>query len=357
MSRSFCREAQRVRRSLPAAPGGAGVEAVERLSASAPQTGAAALQLGELWLGQGRTEEARSWLDRSLRLAPGHLPARVLATLVACDQGQWDEARRKVESVLKDRPDHEFAQALRCYVAWREKNDPEALRALSRSPFVYDQHLGGRVLFHVERPQLGQSKGRLADLFAELNVSPLGRWMYPVARWGRRIHATLQHPLSARKRREAVALVEASGLLAVGRPAEAAARVARALDGAPSSADMGILMGEILLAGGELSRLGELLTLLAQRDATLADTPEYQLLSGVMLAEKGQYRDAEAALARVPDDPWNLFPYYYRGLAATGLDKPVDARRWFARALDICTIQLVHRRLARQLTSNTRRKH
>ncbi|MBE7557923.1 tetratricopeptide repeat protein [bacterium] len=351
MTKAFFRYTDKLRRDMPPQGGEAAVEALQALGDEAPAGPAAAFQLGELWLGLGRTSEARRWLAEALKRAPTHLPASVFLALAFSDEGDLSAARRQVDGVLARRPDHEFAAALRDYFDYLEEKSPEAAARLAKSPFVYDQHLGGRLLFHVERRQLQQSKARLADLFAEVQVSFLGRWMYPIAQVGRHVKAALQHPFNGVRRREALAVSEGLGLLAVGRPAEAARRVREATRGAPSSPEVGFLMAEALLAGGELTRLGELLAAMKEKDAGTADTPEFSLFAGVLLAERGEYREAAEVLSGVPDDRWNFFPYYYRGLAATGLNRPVEARRWFARALEICTIQLVHRRLRKNRVS------
>jgi len=330
------------------AEGPAGVPAqVAEAESGAPETAAAWFQLGEAWLGCGRTTEAESALVHSLRLDSDAAPAQLFLALTNLDRGEFAPAVRQIDTVLRRRPEHEFARSLRDYAALLETGKQKPLARLAESPFVYDMHLGGRILFHVERKRPRDSRGRLADLFAEMEFSPLGRWMHPLSRLGYRVQAVLAHPFSGERRAEHRALVEGSGLVGCGRPAEGAALAVAIKQ--PSTYESATGLAELMLAGGEISAVSRWLDRVVQLDKSVEESPDYQMLYGATLAEQGRWRDAQACLAKVPDDPFNFFPYYYRGLCAALLDHAVDARRWFARALDICSIQVVHRRLARLL--------
>lgn len=357
MARTFYVRARRCRQNLLHASLAELVGELEALEAEAPAQAAAWFQRGEMWLALGRTERALPCLEQSLAARPGFLPARILSALALCDAGRPDEAQALTREILAARPGHEFARSLLAYAQYRATGRTAELAELAASPFLFDQHLGGRLLHEIEEKELANSRARLADLFAELQVSPLGRWLHPLLRPGRRLATALQHPLSERRRSEAIALSEATGLLAVGRPREAAAALAGWLKVGPTSTAAGLVGAEVLLAAGELTALESLLGRLAEREPELLGTPEHHLFHGILLAERGAYREAEAALLQLPDDPWNFFPAYYLGLCATGQGRAAEARRRYARALETCTLALVHRRLARRVaTSQARRR-
>ena len=320
---------------------------LNEVQAEAPETAAAWFQLGEAWLSCGRYDEAEAALIHSMRLDPAGMPAQLFLALANLDRGEFAPAVRQIDTVLQRRLDHEFARSLLDYATWLETGKREPLRRLATSPFVYDMHLGGRVLFHVERKRPKDSKGRLADLFAEMEFSLPGKWMHPLARIGYGVQSWMAHPFSSERRFELRALVEGMGHVGCGRPGQAAALAVVVKK--PSSYETATGLAEVMLAGGEIEKVSRWLDRMVEMDRSMEASADYQMLRGAVLAEQGRWRDAEACLTKVPDDPFNFFPYYYRGLCTAMLDRPVDARRWFARALEICSIHVVHRRLARLL--------
>jgi tetratricopeptide (TPR) repeat protein len=323
------------------------LELLQKIVGDTPEDARAYFQIGELWLELGRPQEAEQALKMSLRIDPEAMPAKVFLALLHIDQENYSAAGEVLDALLKHRPDHEFAISLRDYASFLETGKEESLEHLLQSPFVFDSHLGSRLLSEVEKRLLRNSEERMADLFSEFLVSHPGRWIYPLTRAGLQVNSLLKHPFNGHRRQQQFVLADGAEMLGIGAFKAAARQVAATFKQMPGDIVQALEGAEILMAGGMLSKAGGWLEKMPASFAGIENDPNYLMLLGACLAESGKYQEAQKRLAKLPDDPWSFYPDYYQGICAIGMNRRVESRRWFSRALEVCTIHLVHRRAGR----------
>lgn len=146
---------------------------VEALARRRPDDGFYAYLVGRVWLGLGDTRQAAEALERSIELAPDHLPTRRALGVALVAESRFAEARSHLEPVVAADPD-DLDAAAALAVAEERLGEPtvaerRATEILARAP----RHAMAHLVLGMVRIRAGELAAARTALEAAVAADPL----------------------------------------------------------------------------------------------------------------------------------------------------------------------------------------
>jgi Flp pilus assembly protein TadD len=312
----------------------------ETLARTSPRSSVIRYNLGVIYQGSGRTEEAIRAYEEAVRLAPRTAAARNNLGVLYEATGNLRGAEEQYRSALELEPSQASIHFNLAWLLHRQGRLSEAIatyrRAIASNPLLVDAHLqfgkalsetgdrAGALLAYREAARIAPSNAEAHDLLGAA-LAASGNMAEGIVEMTRGLRLD---PGNDRVRNDlGAALVES------GRPAEALALLDEALSRWPKDPTAHYNRGNALRG------LGRKIEAVESYRKALALSPMYgKALNNlsVTLTELGRYEEALAALDQlVRVEPASARAHSNRGLVLRSLGRGEEARREFERAVQL----------------------